>query len=72
MVSYFCDNLIAAGRCISSEKEPYASLRVQATLMGIGEAAGVAAYLAKESGRVVHSLDLDKLSVLFAQRGFVR
>ena len=72
MVSYSVKNLIAAGRCVSAEKEPYASLRVQATLMSIGEAAGVAASYAKTSGKAVHSLDLDTLEKLFAERGFVK
>lgn len=37
------DNLIAAGRCISADREAYASLRVQGTLMSIGAAAGIMA-----------------------------
>ena len=71
MVSYSVKNLIAAGRCVSSEKEPYASLRVQATLMSIGEAAGVAASLCRESAKEVYSLDLDELESRFNARGFV-
>lgn len=39
------DNLLAAGRCISADRAAYASVRVQATVMAIGEAAGVAASL---------------------------
>jgi len=39
------DNLLAAGRCISADRESYATIRVQATVMAIGEAAGVAASL---------------------------
>ena len=38
-------NLIAAGRCISADRASYASIRVQATVMAIGEAAGIAAAL---------------------------
>lgn len=37
------DNLLVAGRCISADKSAFASLRVQASCMGIGQAAGVAA-----------------------------
>ena len=37
------ENLLAAGRCISADRTAYATLRVQATLMCIGEAAGVMA-----------------------------
>jgi len=36
-------NLIFAGRCISADKTAFASLRVQASCMGMGQAAGVAA-----------------------------
>ncbi len=65
------DNLIAAGRCISAEAGPYASLRVQATLMSIGEGAGLMAALHCCTGAPVHALDEGELGVLFAERGFV-
>lgn len=45
MVCQEVSNLITAGRCISAEQEPYASLRVMGTLMCIGEVAGIAANL---------------------------
>ena len=38
-------NLIAAGRCISADREALASLRVQGTLMSVGEGAGILAAL---------------------------
>lgn len=38
-------NLLCPSRCASAEREAYASLRVQATLMALGQAAGVAAAL---------------------------
>ena len=37
------NNLAVAGRCLSADASAYASLRVQATLMATGEAAGVMA-----------------------------
>ena len=43
------DNLWAAGRCISADRASYASIRVQATLMAIGEAAGIAAAMCDET-----------------------
>lgn len=43
-------NLIAAGRCISADREAFASLRVQGTLMSLGEAAGILAALACRVG----------------------
>ena len=71
MVSHSLDNVIAAGRCISAETNPYASLRVQATLMSIGESAGVAASLACDTGKPVHSLPLTELKKLIDERGCV-
>lgn len=65
------DNLITAGRCISAEAGPYASLRVQATLMSIGEAAGLMAKLSQASGTPVHALDETALSAMIAERNFV-
>ena len=38
-------NLLVAGRCISADRQAFASLRVQASCMGMGQAAGVAAAL---------------------------
>ena len=65
------DNLIVAGRCLSAEAAPYASLRVQATLMSTGEAAGLMAKLSRESSRPVHDLEESKLSAMIAERNFV-
>ena len=45
LVSPDFDNLLAAGRCLSADRDATATIRVQATLMAIGEAAGTAAGL---------------------------
>ncbi len=71
MVSYSLDNVIAAGRCISAESDPYASLRVQATLMCIGECAGLAASLACDTDSPVHSLSVSELKRMIDERGCV-
>lgn len=71
MVSADIDNVIAAGRCISAESAPYASLRVQATVMSMGEAAGLAAALSVNSGRCANALDKTELSALIDERSFV-
>lgn len=42
-------NLLAAGRCISADREAYASLRVQGTLMSVGTAAGMMAAMSCRS-----------------------
>jgi len=43
------ENLLIAGRCISSEQEPYESHRAMVPIMAIGEAAGTAAGLSARS-----------------------
>ncbi len=43
-------NLIVAGRCVSSDRLANSGLRVQASCMGMGQAAGVAAALAAKGG----------------------
>lgn len=65
------DNLIAACRCISAESGPYASLRVQATLMSIGECAGIAASLVSKEKVGVCDLDKEKLNKLISARKVV-
>ena len=54
-------NLLVAGRCLSADKTAFASLRVQATCMGTGQAAGVAAALCCREGLGVHELDYGEL-----------
>ncbi len=43
-------DLIVAGRCVSSDRLANSGLRVQASCMGMGQAAGVAAALAAKAG----------------------
>lgn len=50
-------NLLAAGRCLSADSHAYASLRVQATLMATGEAAGVMAAFVCNKGCAFAKLD---------------
>ncbi len=54
-------NLLVAGRCISADRQALASLRVMASCMGTGQAAGAAAAQSlKESGDV-RSIDTARL-----------
>lgn len=55
-------NLIVAGRCISADRKALASLRVQASCMGIGQAAGVAAAQSLKQGKAVQDLDISALT----------
>ena len=70
MVAAGFSNLVAAGRCISAEREPYASLRVQATCMSIGEAAGLMASMVC-NGAAADALPTDTLKKLIEERNFV-
>ena len=54
-------NLLVAGRCISADRQAFASLRVQASAMGEGQAAGVAAALCVKAGCTVQDVDVELL-----------
>lgn len=55
------DNLLVAGRAASADSEAFAAIRVQAPCMEMGQAAGIAASMAKKDGLSVKSIDTDKL-----------
>jgi hypothetical protein len=62
------DNLLVAGRCISSEQQPYESHRSMAPIMAIGQAAGTAAALSATMGVAPRALGVAKLqTTLIAQ-----
>ena len=54
-------NLLVAGRCLSADRRAFASLRVQASCMGTGQAAGVAAAQCVKAGRTVQEADIAAL-----------
>lgn len=64
-------NLLAAGRCICADAAAFASLRVQATLMAIGEAAGLMAAMHCESGVPVQQTNATVLKNQLERRGSV-
>lgn len=65
------ENLIAAGRCICSDTMAYASLRVQATLMAVGESAGIMAAMCCENDCPAVELDAGALNARIENRGVV-
>ena len=71
MVAAGFDNLIAAGRCVSCVDEAYASMRVQGTCMAIGEAAGVAAAMRRETGCAVTAVNTDDLRARLQKQGAI-
>ncbi len=54
------DNLLVAGRCLSADRTAYASVRVQATLMAVGQAAGIALAMCNAGDRAAE-VDIDAL-----------
>jgi hypothetical protein len=55
------EQLLIAGRCISSEQQPYESHRAMIPIMAIGEAAGTAAALSARQGVAPRELDVTLL-----------
>ena len=56
-----CDNLLVAGRLISTDTTALATARVQATCMATGEAAGLASAYCNEAGAGVAHVDIERL-----------
>lgn len=54
-------NLLVAGRCISMERMALASLRVMPNCLVEGEAAGIGAALAAESGKAIRDVDVKEI-----------
>jgi hypothetical protein len=62
-------NLIVAGRCVSSDRLANSGLRVQASCMGMGQAAGVAATLAAKSGTTPLEVPLPEIHTMLEEHG---
>ena len=66
----FC-NLMMAGRCVSSDRETNSALRVKASCMAMGEAAGTAAALAVAGNTHVSDISLDRLKATLDINGAI-
>lgn len=64
-------NLLVAGRCISTDRQALASLRVMASCMGTGQAAGAAAAQSVASGCTVQDVDTAALVATLKDWGAV-
>lgn len=62
-------NLLVGGRAFSADGVSSASVRVQASVMGLGQAAGVAAALCNQSGVEVSNVDIDQLREVLIRFG---
>ena len=63
------DNLLIAGRCISSEQQPYESHRAMIPIIAIGQAAGTAAALCAEGDVQPRDLDVRLLQQRLIEQG---
>ncbi len=65
------DNIITAGRCISTTHEALGSVRVMFTCMAIGQAAGTAAAVSINENKFPRDLDVRALQELLKEEGAI-
>lgn len=64
-------NFLVAGRCISSDRLANSALRVQASCMGMGQAAAVAAVLANSSGKSPADVPIESIRKMLIDHGAI-
>lgn len=64
-------NIMVAGRCVSSDRLANSALRVQASCMAMGQAAGAAAALAVQKQTTPGALPLNELKALLKKHGAI-
>jgi hypothetical protein len=64
-------NILVAGSLISADRESYASIRVQAQCMALGQAAGTAAAMCLQENVGVADLNGSKLNTILSQQGAI-
>lgn len=64
-------NLLVAGRCISADENAFASVRVQAPVMAVGQAAGTAAALCVKNNLGVAELAFETLKMTLLEQGAI-
>lgn len=65
------ENLITAGRCVCSDNSAFGSLRVMATCMAMGQAAGTAAAIYLQKACSMSAMDTDLLVKRLLQQGAI-
>ena len=71
MISNDIDNLMMAGRCVSSDRETNSSLRVKASCMAMGQAAGTAAAIAVRDGVDAAQVPAEKVKRALDENGAI-
>lgn len=64
------DNLLVAGRCISSTHEAQASYRIMPFCAELGQAAGTAVAVAKETGTDTRHVNVEQVRAILRAEGF--
>ena len=65
------DNLLVAGRCLSATHEAHSAVRIMPICACLGQAAGVAAAVARKTGRNDHSVDVEQVRSRLKELGAV-
>ncbi len=63
------EDVLMAGRCISSEQQPYESYRAMVPMMAVGQAAGVAAALSANQGVTPRALPASQVQAVLLRQG---
>ena len=71
LISEKMPNVIVAGRCISADRSSFASIRVQATAMALGQAAGTTAALSVKEKSTFTALNVKLLTETLRAQGAI-
>ena len=71
MISKDLSNMMMAGRCVSSDRAANSALRVKASCMAMGQAAGTAAALAVRDGIGIRDVSVEKLLKTLDESGAI-
>lgn len=65
------DNLLVAGRCLSATHEAQSAVRIMPTCICMGQAAGTAAAIARETGRSLSDVDIPTVQQKLTENGAI-
>jgi len=71
LIPLHIENLLVAGRCISATKLALGSIRVIASCMAMGQAAGTAAALSIHKNKIVRNIDIGILRGVLKKQGAI-
>ena len=71
LVPQDCDNLLAAGRCVSSTQAAQASLRIMPFCAQLGQAAGAAVSVAHQTGAMLRMVDVEQVRKILKKEHFI-